>query len=421
MKNALFIILVITLLVGILTCMLIVSFSTLNSSENALMSIILTLFSVLASWIISTSLNEKSHKLALEEVKEQHLSNLRTYALNAAEKVGNLSSELGRLSVYLQKELEDEDEDEVSNEELYLSAAERIESAIHIINTLKSVNDTYLSDWKGVIGEELDERFEEQQERENDLKELVEKAEYLIRSNTPSNASDQTEVQTLSKQISDLRKELNLTLNSVSGTFVRTSRTPVRVKKQDIKSTCPNCKNEIIYKQRPKETSFKFVDCKICNHKFFAKWTNENGFVLVEERNLRETYNCPTCSLPIEVELSNFPQKKVITTCTNCGAVSQLIRTVSKYNVHDLSNINDNNPERHGLEPEKKIVITEELLEKIRKELPTQPWPKGIHKTVAEILRLDTRTVSFHITELIKRGVFKPQIEGILYQPINRE
>jgi hypothetical protein len=32
---------------------------------------------------------------------------------------------------------------------------ERIESAIHLIRTLKSVNDTSLSDWEGVIGDEL--------------------------------------------------------------------------------------------------------------------------------------------------------------------------------------------------------------------------------------------------------------------------
>lgn len=99
---------------------------------------------------------QTSQKLAVQEVKEFHQANLRTYALKAAEKVNNLSNELNLLSVYLQQELDSADYD--STDEELLAKEERLESAIHIINTLKSVNDTALSDWEGVIGDELDQQ-----------------------------------------------------------------------------------------------------------------------------------------------------------------------------------------------------------------------------------------------------------------------
>ena len=82
------------------------------------------------------------------------------FALKAAEKVDNLSQELDRLTAYLQQELTDAAggaPQAATPEALRLKDA-RIESAIHIIGTLKSVNDRSLSDWQGVIGDELDTR-----------------------------------------------------------------------------------------------------------------------------------------------------------------------------------------------------------------------------------------------------------------------
>ena len=123
---------------------------------------LLTILSFVVSYLISNYFAEISYKKAIDEVQEQHLANLRTYALNAAEKVGNLSNELTRLSLYLQQELDyDEENLEMANHALY----ERITSTIHLINTLKSVNDTSLSDWRGVIGEELKRRTDGKRER----------------------------------------------------------------------------------------------------------------------------------------------------------------------------------------------------------------------------------------------------------------
>lgn len=412
MDNKLFNKLVLILSAGILACLGIVTFSELNTKESSLLGILLTILSFLASWLVSKHFADNSHKQAIEEVKEQHQSNLRTYALNAAEKVNNLSSELARLSVYLQQELEeDEDEDENNAENLYLSAYERIESAIHIINTLKSVNDTYLSDWKGVIGEELDERMEEQQERENELRLIVEKVENIVKSRPTENKENYSEVQKIGKQINDLRKELNFALNSVSGTFVRTSRISTKAKKEQITTPCPYCENPLTYYQRPKPGSFKFVECEKCNHKPYAKWEENAGFRLIKEEILNESYKCPWCENLIGTTLSNYPQSKSVCRCNSCHGSSQIIRTVTKFNIHPIAS-----PET-VTSSETKVVIDENILEKLKNVLPVQPWEKGIHRIVAGTLNLPLNVTRHHISELIRRGVFKPQIDGILYEP----
>jgi hypothetical protein len=423
MNSKLFNTLLIILAISIIACLLSVALTELSSKETTLLSIVLTILSFLASWVVSNYFANTSHKKAIEEVKEQHLSNLKTYALNAAEKVNNLSNELGRLSVYLQQEIEEDDEDDSNIEELYLSAYERIESSIHIINTLKSVNDTYMSDWKGVIGEELNEKMVEQQERENELKELVEKARHIIMSKPIEEEQNQNEVQKLSKQISDLKKELNITLNSVSGTFVRTQRAATNTRKQDVSNSCPFCNNTLTYKQRGKESSYKIIECKSCGNQLVSLWNEKEGFKLHKEEILEETYNCPNCGISIKTSLSNFPQKKAICECPKCHETSQLIRFMDKFSIHTLPKI-EKEPiiDSHYAEysAENKLVIDEELLEKIKIELPDQPWQKGVHKIVAEKLSLPLPIVRNHISELIRRGIFKPQIDGVLYAPIQR-
>ncbi|NML24028.1 hypothetical protein HHL16_24335 [Pseudoflavitalea sp. G-6-1-2] len=408
---------------GIILCLSFVAFTELTSKETTLLGIVLTVLSFIASWLVSKYFADKSHKHAIEEVKEQHLSNLRTYALNAAEKVNNLSNELARLSVYLQQELE-EDDDELSTEELYLSSYERLESAVHIINTLKSVNDTYLSDWKGVIGEELDEKLEEQQERENELKELVEKVEQIIKNKPQESQLNQLEVQNISKQINDLRKELNLTLNSVSGTFVRPLRNIPKTTKENVQNHCPQCNTSISYKQRPKASSIKFLNCTHCSIKLSSTWSKDLGFVLAGETFIEETVKCATCHANISTLLSNFPTSKSVTECAACGEANQIVRTaksitISKVNkpknqpiVVNASQIDNSNFE---------IIIDENILLQIQNLLPAQPWPKGTHKEISQKLNLNPKVTSKHIQELIRRGIFKPQIDGVLYEAIRND
>lgn len=62
---------------------------------------------------------------------------------------------------------------------------------------------------------------------------------------------------------------------------------------------------------------------------------------------------------------------------------------------------------------EKKIIyIDESVIEQVKNLLPEQPWNKGIHKQVAEELMISKKSVKRAITILIKRGIFKHQIDG---------
>ncbi|RYZ91266.1 MAG: hypothetical protein EOP06_07045 [Proteobacteria bacterium] len=63
-----------------------------------------------------------------------------------------------------------------------------------------------------------------------------------------------------------------------------------------------------------------------------------------------------------------------------------------------------------------RFSITELQIEAVRKLLPPQPWPKGTHIRVCEQLSLNKRQYNTAIDELMKKGVFKQQIDGSLYE-----
>lgn len=62
---------------------------------------------------------------------------------------------------------------------------------------------------------------------------------------------------------------------------------------------------------------------------------------------------------------------------------------------------------------EKKLKsVPEEVVTLVWKELPDQPWAKGIHKEIAQRLGLSNGKVSAAIDALIHRGIFRDQIDG---------
>jgi hypothetical protein len=105
-------------MLGVIICLVVIVAAQLNPRESLLLSLVLTIVSMLGSWLASRFYAEISFN-----------ENLRTFALKASEKVDNLSKELDRLALYLQQELDDDDyKNAVEN----LMAKEyRIEAAIH--------------------------------------------------------------------------------------------------------------------------------------------------------------------------------------------------------------------------------------------------------------------------------------------------
>jgi len=368
--------------------------SDVNNREAGLISLLLTILSFVVSYLISNYFAQETYEKAIEEVKEQHLANLKVYALNAAEKVGNLSNELTRLSIYLQQELDyEEDNLEMANHAL----SERIESSIHIINTLKSVNDTSLSDWRGVIGDELNEQKEEQLEREFEIKELVSRVEDLVKKSSNHKQVDN------SKEIKEIKQELSLVLNSVSGNVIttRASKKPTKV---DVVNKCPHCNHQLEYKQRQNEKSFKPIRCNSCGKRSTARWSAINGFYLEAEEQIKETIKCYWCSEDIEIYFSNVPHTHTICTCPKCSGEMKVATTTNGFKI-----------DKFGNNPRKKNGLSDELIEDIEKLLPEQPWEKGIHKEIAHQLEVPEYIVASAITKLIEKGKFYPQVNGIVY------
>jgi predicted RNA-binding Zn-ribbon protein involved in translation (DUF1610 family) len=391
---------VVLLVVAVIITLLSISASQPSPREASLLGILLFVLSVLATWIVAHIYSESSEKKALEELKEFHQANLKTYALKAAEKVNNLSNQLNLLSLYLQEELDCTDYE--SPQEELLAKEERIASAIHITNTLKSVNDTGLSDWKGVIGEELDQQREKREEREEEIREMLERLQSVFSS---EQALKKDSVVALHTELETWKDELRLLVGQAVGTSVSFPR-KLKPTRHRVENPCPSCGHLVSYKQRPKAGSAKTVKCQSCGSHLLARVDADGTFRLENRTVVRETFVCPSCKAKIEVDLDTFPGSGVQTECYTCHATLRTTRTGAGIRITVLQEV-----AQIG-EP------TEEIISLVQKSLPPQPWPKGTSQRVALELHLPHSTVQSTVQELIRRGVFRVQAEGKLYAPV---
>ena len=399
MKNWIINLTIVVLVISIIIILAVIAANDLSSNESTLLGVLLTLLSVVASWIVSSYFSTNSQKTAIEEVKLESQNNLRTYALNAAEKVNNLSSELSKLALYLKTELE---KDDSTDEYALNSKIERIESAIHIINTLKSVNDTSLSDWKGVIGDELEVREEEKEEREERLLQITENIENILQNQTSNKKKE------ISEEIIFIKRQLENLGNSIGNPSL-TSRISSKPRRDKIDKPCPNCQVMMSYSQRENVKGHKTIKCSNCGKRSLSRFSPEAGFYLIAEQFIKESFNCPICNEVLEDSLSNIPYTKQIVSCENCGNKIKTTRNI------DMGLTIAAITTAVQLEKPKSIPIDEKLLLKVQESLPNQPWPTAIHKTVAEQLTIPNSIAYKCISELIKQGKFNPQIDGIVF------
>lgn len=398
-ENRFELILAVILLLGVITCIAFISLGDLTNNESGILSLFLTVLSIIASWLFAKLYGDSQHAKAIEEVKEMHNENLRTYALKAAEKVTNLSHQLNQLSNYIQSELDNDDYD-TDTEELQ-AKEERLLSSIHMIGMLKSVNDTSLSDWQGVIGEEIEEQREEQEEREEALKELVYRAERLV------SESDGSNIDSLNNEVNDLRKSINVLSRDLAGTFIR-GKINKKKPKREVISNCTNCDTSVNYIQRTEINSVKVMPCPECKKKLVSRFNPQTDDFYVElgEPKL-EKISCPAaaCEATIDVMLRNIPNVKTSLTCDDCGHPISVKRNL-------LGGIEVSGQDMRHLA----TVIDSKFIEEVDKLLPEQPWPKEIHKSVASELECSNASVQKAIKKLINSGIYKQQVDGILYE-----
>lgn len=391
---------------GVLLCVWMISIGDLSNRESALIGVLLTILSVLASWYLTHLYSSSQYKSAIQDVKEEHKSNLRTYALKAAEKVNNLSNELNRLSIYLEEELS-YTEYRTTEEEL-LAKEERMESAIHLIRTLKSVNDTGLSDWEGVIGDELDQRREEQEEREQELRILIGRIETFLADNQRSSGHDYSDHSDVRSEIDAFKHELRLALFQLSDSAIP-KRIRKREPKKEVNVECPECSSKLSYRQRTSSRSVKSISCKACGTKLVSKYIDGTGFVISRRRLEDVPVNCPVCNASGSVSVENVPGANVSVACLSCGEPFRVVRSGDNSIV--VKALSSSMPSKIS---ENASPLTEDIIQKVKGSLPAQPWPTGTHKEVASKLGISHAMTRRAIDALIERGDFQHQVNGAI-------
>lgn len=274
-KNFITLILIVGSIGGIVWSFNFFSKGSLTSNEQILFSIISTLASTCLSWLISHFYYEISHQETIEGIKKDYQSNLKIYASKAAEKVTNLSTEFTKLVNYLSEEYED-DNYESDTDNLH-AKRERIYSVIHIVNTLKSINDGSLSDWKGIIPEEIEEIVEVEREKVENISNILQDYKNIVSS---SHEQQQLFVQdqTLKDEIKGINQKLDLAIKNVSG--IATKNKSGSIKKENVKKSCPQCGALTEYRQKPLLASRKSIKCKTCKIDLDCRWYEDEGFVL---------------------------------------------------------------------------------------------------------------------------------------------
>lgn len=381
---------------AVLVCLWIGATTNPTGHETLLLGIILTIASMLGSWVASQYYAEASYS-----------SSLKTFALKAAEKVNNLSNELDRLSGYIQRELNAQDYK--TAEEALLARDMSIEAVVHMVGILKSVNDGALSDWRGVIGKELEHQDELKEERERDFRALVSRLEQLEAAQDTSE-EDQTsqDVSRLRREIENVRAEVRV-MGAQLGT-VPLSRPP-RFPLTKVDTKCPDCGNPLSYKQRPKPAQVKPLKCARCGAKLTSTFS-DGAFLLQVRKAIPESISCPSCEEVFSVGVDPFRGVESIGTCPRCKERISVTRTSSGVVPRKFEPTTLQGPSPAAPVPD------ETFIETVRKLMPVQPWPKGTVATVAAGLKVSNASVNRALSVLIQRGYFKLQIDGRLYEPI---
>lgn len=383
--------------VGFIAAVLfLISLADLSGRETTLLGTVLTLLSIGIGWGISHYYASQDKKAAIEEIREFEQRNLRTYALKAAEKVTNLSKELNRLSAYLEEELQYTGYRN-AEEELF-AKEERIESAIHMLGSLRSINDTSLSDWQGVIGQELEEQRETEKEQAAALLDLRERLSALERAPVENSAGLKV---VENEEIDEIKRQLRSLSADISGAAFRTKPRPSF---QHVESICPACSTSLNYGQRAKENDRKALQCKTCETNLISTYREATGFVVTVRGVQKELISCPNCNSEQSIQLDEWPTASATVSCTSCEAPIRVSRADKGKTVRVAAPI-----QQKPLEP-----LTPELIEKVRAALPAQPWPKGIHQAISPSLGLRPTTIQKAIQHLIRVGVFMDQVDGVL-------
>ena len=387
LKYILIAIVALALIVGIGICLNISFVKTLSSNESLMLGILVTFFSMFISWILTHVYSQISLTDHINIARQQHEENIRTYAIKAAEKVFNLSNELKKLAENSKTGLEEQDEEDAETSNLVLK--EKFISTIQLVETLKSMKDTFLSDWRGVIGEEL----EKQEVLESQIEKLEQ--ERLLFEDVYSQVVSVEDLSSVERYIRSTEKRLESKIKSLPFKIQPSS---TKTKKHEVTVACPECSELNSAKIRSKTGARKLVLCSNCNRYFTVKKTSDGILEVIITPMYKFLATCPICSTDFNDELPDWVGTSKKFVCEKCGFPLMASKNPDGVNVKVPKNY------RHK--------VSEKMIDLVYAKLQDRPWVKSIHKDIATELGLSNSKVSIAINKLINSGrIQKPLLK----------
>lgn len=217
----------------------------------------------------------------------------------------------------------------------------------------------------------------------------------------------QDNTDSLKREFESMKKELRLLVTDTVGTPLKIGR-PSKNKSNNVEKLCPNCSVPITYRQKAKAASVKALKCASCNSQLFSRFDELEGFIVEARTVVPVEAVCLKCAAQLRIPLDTFPGSSVITTCATCETQMRISRARDGIRIAPTP-VSSPPKLKEPVEPTEEIILT------VKEHLPLQPWPKDTHKALAAQLGLSKNLVYKSMSELIRRGFFKPQIDGKLY------
>lgn len=381
--HAIPIVVIVGLSAGIVASLVIAANRDLTASESLLLAILLSAASMMVSWLVTHLYSQANLDETIEQATATHTENVRNYARKAAEKVLNLSNELERLTAALNSALEDGDELPGYKDSSVLYQ-ERISAAIHSLETLRSMNDTFLSDWRGVIGEEIDRQHALEAQIAEISAELLE--QQVRRSELESQLVSPEDLASVRAKIEETERRLN---EKMADLPFRIPAKTTKPRKRECAVDCPECGQENSIMLRDSKRAQKLFQCRDCGS--YVSVRQHDGTREVAKVPMHEfEVSCPVCKGSFFDELPDYPSALKRIDCPSCEFPLILARRP------DGVNVKVQGGNRRQLKPE--------FVDRVLSMLPPRPWPKGIHKTIATDLGTSNNMVTRAIEGLMREN-----------------
>ena len=356
-------------------------------NEALLLSILLTFFSIGAGWLISHTFYQDDRRKQIQAVRKEYEDNLEVYAVKASEKVINLSNQLARVIDYLGNDVGNS----ATTDQTLALVKERSGAAVHMLGTLKSMNDTSLSDWEGVIGDRLDAKRKIDEQRNYDINELLEELKLSSRSGADANSpNDFVEVMKELKRLSNFEASL-----------------PASRRGGMTELKCPACDTGIRLRTNAKGKIRKSAaTCTKCKAQL-AIIDGASGAPRLEKRERKaEAVPCASCGTVAAVMLDNAAPSQTNFRCANC----------EEHGIAQRTHAGVTSKLAMAKSPAVGLPVNETLVDQVEMLLPPQPWPTGVHHEISEKLGVRPTTVGKAIQILIKEGRVKDQVNGVVIE-----